>query len=114
MNSSTALTILLQNIRDINDLDKDENKWIMHSLYVGQASGKIAKQLGLDVDFATTIGYMHDIGRIINHANHPIEGYKYLDNLGYPEIGRYSITHSFVNNVINSTIGSGPDDESYE
>ncbi len=114
MNSSTALTILLQNIRDINDLDKDENKWIMHSLYVGQASGKIAKRLGLDVDYATTIGYMHDIGRIINHNNHPIEGYKYLDNLGYPEIGRYCLTHSFINNIIPNTIGTGPDDESYE
>ena len=114
MKSDEALTILLQNVRDINDLDKPENKWIMHSLYVGQAAGKIANRLNLNEDYARAIGYLHDIGRIINHANHTIEGYKYLDNLGYPEIGRYCLTHSFVNNIIPNTIGSGPSNDSYE
>ena len=114
MDSKVALTILLQNIRDLNELFNPENKWIMHSLYVGQAAGKIANELHLDVDYATTIGYMHDIGRLINHQYHTIEGYKYLDNLGYPDIARYCLTHSFVNNIIPNTIGSGPDDNSYE
>ena len=114
MKSDEALTILLQNIRNINDLDKPENKWIMHSLYVGQAAGRIAKQLGLDFDYATTIGYLHDIGRIIDHTNHTVEGYKYLDNLGYPEIARYCLTHSFVNNIIPNTIGRGPSNDNYE
>ena len=115
MDSKMALTILLQNIHDINDLDKPENKWIMHSLYVGQAAGKIAKVLGLNVDYATAIGYMHDIGRIISHSNHVIEGYKYLDNLGYPDVARYCLTHSFINNIIPNTAGGGPKDkESYD
>lgn len=115
MDSKMALTILLQNIKDINDLSKDENKWIMHSLYVGQAASRIAKQLNLDVDYAATIGYLHDIGRIIDHKNHVIEGYKYLDNLGYPDIARYALTHSFIDNKISNTAGGVPKDkESYD
>jgi len=115
MDSKMALTLLLQNVRELNDLDKPENKWIMHSLYVGQAAGRIARELHLDVDYATTIGYMHDIGRLINHKNHIIEGYKYLDNLGFTDIARYCLTHSFIDNIIYNTAGGGPKDkESYD
>ena len=114
MSEELALSILLQNIKEKNDLKKDENKWILHSIYTGIAAKRIAKSLNLSDDYASSIGYLHDIGRIINHNNHPIEGYLYLDNLGYPDIGRYSITHSFINNDINSTAGGGPKDkESY-
>lgn len=113
MNSSLALALLLQNT-DVSDLAKDENRWIMHSLYVGQAAGRIARQLKLDADYAETIGYLHDIGRMFDHRNHVIEGYKYLDNLGFPDIARYCITHSFIDNIIPNTAGGGPkDDESY-
>jgi len=115
MDSRLALTILLQNIHSLDELSKDENKWIMHSLYVGQAARRIAHKLGLNEDYASTIGYMHDIGRLINHKNHVIEGYKYLDNLGYPDVARYSLTHSFINNIIPNTAGGGPKDkESYD
>ncbi len=111
MDSETALAILLQNIKNNKDLGKPENRWILHSIYVGLAVRRIAHELNLDEDYALTIGYLHDIGRIINHNNHPIEGYLYLDNLGYPDIARYSITHSFINNVIFNTAGGGPKDK---
>ncbi len=110
MNSELALTILLQNIKNIKELNNEENKWILHSIYVGIASRRIAQELKLDEDYALTIGYMHDIGRIINHQNHPIEGFLYLNNLGYPDIARYSLTHSFIDNVITNTAGGGPKD----
>ena len=114
MDSKLALAILLQQLRNIKDLKKPENKWILHCLFVGQAAGRIARALNLNVDYARTIGYMHDIGRIIDHSNHTIEGYRYLDNLGYPEIGRYCLTHSFIDNIIPNTAGGGPKDkESY-
>ncbi len=111
MDSKKALEILLQNIKNINDLQKPENRWILHSIYVGLASRRIAQELKLDEDFALTIGYMHDIGRIINHFNHPIEGYLYLNNLGYSDVSRYSLTHSFIDNIITNTAGGGPKDE---
>ena len=115
MDSEKALSILLQNIRDFNDLSKPENKWILHSIYVGIAASRIAHELGVDEDFALTIGYMHDIGRMISHKNHVIVGYNYLNNLGYHNVARYCITHSFIDNIIFSTAGGGPkDSESYE
>lgn len=114
MDSKMALTILLQNIRSFADLEKYENRWIKHCLYVGQAAGRIARRLNLDSDYATAIGFMHDIGRLISHTNHVIEGYKYLNNLGYPDVARYCMTHSFVDNIIPNTAGGGPKDkESY-
>ena len=67
MDLEKALTILLQNIRNIRDLQKTENKWILHSIYVGLAARRIAEKLSIDDDYALTIGYMHDIGRIIRH-----------------------------------------------
>ena len=115
MDSILALSILLQNIKKNKDLQKDENKWILHSIYVGLAARRIAQALNLDEDYALTIGYMHDIGRIIKHENHPIEGFFYLNNLGYNNIARYSLTHSFIDNKISNTAGGGPKDrESYD
>ena len=114
MDSDKALDILLQNVTGVNDLANPNNRWILHCIYVGLAAKRIAHELNLDEDFALTIGLLHDIGRIIDHRNHPIEGYKYLCGLGYPEIARYCLTHSFVNNVIPNTIGGVPDKKSYE
>ena len=37
-------------------------RWINHSIYVGNVAGKIAKALNLDEDYAKTLGYIHDIG----------------------------------------------------
>ena len=109
-----ALDLLLQDIKDKKDLTKPENKWILHSIYVGLAARRIAHELNLNESFALTIGYLHDIGRRINHFNHPIEGYFYLKKLGYDDIARYSLTHSFLNNDITKTVGTGPKDkESY-
>lgn len=110
MDSKKALEILLYNIKKREDLQKSENKWILHSLFVGIAAGRIARELNCDEDFAITIGYLHDIGRSIKHIGHPVEEYLYLLNMGYPDIARYSITHSFINNQINNTAGGGPKD----
>ena len=110
MDSKKALDILLRNINSKEELGKKENRWILHSIYVGLAARRIAHELSLDEDFALTIGYLHDIGRSIDHFNHPIEGYLYLLNMGYPNIARYSITHSFIDNVVFNTAGGGPKD----
>ena len=115
MDSEKALTILLQNIHNRKDLSKYENRWILHSIYVGLAARRIAHEIGVDEDFALTIGYMHDIGRMISHENHVIEGYNYLNSLGFHNVSRYCITHSYIDNIIFSTAGGGPkDSDSYE
>ena len=95
---------------------KDE-KWIDHSICVGQAAGKIAEALNekghnLDVDKAITLGLVHDIGKMIGTSNgHVINGYNYIKEQGYDE-DYYNIclTHSYLNNDINCTAGGFPDD----
>jgi len=113
--SIDALNLLMQDIKTKEDLTKPENKWILHSIYVGLAARRIAAKLNLNEDFALSAGYLHDIGRRIDHNNHPIEGYFYLKNLEYDNIARYSLTHSFLNNDITKTVGTGPSDpDSYK
>lgn len=119
MDIEKALEILLQNIHGASDLEKPESRWILHCIHVGIAAGRIARELSLkhDLDineeYATAIGFLHDIGRMFDHNNHVIEGYNYLCKLGYPDVARYCLTHSFVDNIIPNTIGRGPDKESY-
>ena len=82
------------------DLEKPENKWIKHCIYVGTGAGRIADALELDSDYAQALGYIHDIGRKISHPNHTTAGYKYMINEGDSEEARSCLTHSFIDNNI--------------
>ena len=85
--------------------------WIYHSICVGNAAAKLAKELNLDEDLARTLGYIHDIGKIKDFSMHVMEGYKYLKDLGYDEeYYNICLTHSYLNNDINCTGGGYPDD----
>lgn len=60
--------------------------WIDHSICVGNAAGKIADALKLDADYAKTLGYIHDIGKKLDHTNdgvfpHAMKGYQYIKSL---------------------------------
>jgi len=85
-------------------------KWIEHSKRVGEAAGRIAKKLELDVDKAIALGYIHDIGkRFGESASHTIAGYEYLKNIGYEEYAPICLTHSYLYNDVNCTAGGLPD-----
>ncbi len=86
-------------------LEKPENRWVKHCLNVGEAAERIAKKLNLDSDFAKSAGYLHDVGRKFNHPQHVIYGYNYLSSIGYEELARYCLTHSFIDNDINLVAG---------
>ena len=81
--------------------------WIKHSICVGKSAGKIAEALKLNVDYAKTLGYIHDIGRKFKSKNdgvfsHAINGYDYIKSLGYEEeYAGICIKHSFLNNDID-------------
>ena len=99
---------LIENFRN-----KMENTgWIDHSICVGNSAGKIAESLGLDVDKAKTLGYIHDIGKGIGEfKEHVMNGYKYIKELGYDdEYANICLTHSYLNNDINCTAGGFPKD----
>lgn len=97
---------------------KTENDgWIEHSICVGDSAGRIAEALNkngydLDVDKAITLGFIHDIGKLVGPFHgHVINGYEYMKKQGYDEeYCNICLTHSYLNNDINCTAGGIPDD----
>ena len=89
-----------------------DDRWINHSICVGNTAGKIAEKLNLDVKYAKTLGYIHDIGRGIGDSkDHVMNGYYYLKELGYDdEYANICLTHSYLNNDIYCTAGGIPTD----
>ncbi|MDO4283145.1 MAG: HD domain-containing protein [Clostridia bacterium] len=88
----------------------ENDNWIYHSICVGNSAGKIAEALNLDVSKAKTLGYLHDIGKLVgNFQNHVMNGYYYLKELGYDdEICNICLTHSYLNNDCMCTAGGIP------
>lgn len=107
MTTKEAL-VLLEEVRK-----KVENDgWIRHSICVGNAASKIAKALNqkgfnLDIKKAKTLGYIHDIGKMIDGPeNHVINGYEYMKSKGYDdEYCNICMTHSYLNNDVFCTAG---------
>ena len=53
---------------DIDKRNKENDRWINHSICVGNTAGKIAKALNeqgiaVNIDKVITFGYVHDIGK---------------------------------------------------
>ncbi|MBP3597541.1 MAG: HDIG domain-containing protein [Clostridia bacterium] len=80
-------------------------RWEWHCLNVASISEKLAKQIGVDSEYAFIYGLVHDIGRKTNNGklnpkSHPVEGYKFLtegenSGKGYEKIAMSCITHTF-------------------
>ena len=89
-----------------------DDHWINHSICVGNSAGKIAEKLNLDVDYAKTLGYIHDIGKSVGEfKEHVMNGYKYIKELGYDdEYANICLTHSYLNNDVYCTAGGIPRD----
>lgn len=89
----------------------ENQRWINHSVCVGETAGKIATALykndiNVDVDKTIALGYIHDIGKNFNEHGgvfpHAINGYNYIKELGYDEdYAGICIKHSFLNNDID-------------
>lgn len=90
----------------------ESDGWINHSICVGSSASKIADALNLDTEFAKTLGYIHDIGKLVGEfSSHVMNGYNYLKTLGYDdEYCNICLTHSYLNNDIYCTAGGIPSD----
>ena len=101
----------LQMLEEAREKAKDDH-WIEHSICVGNSAGKIAESLGLDIDYAKTLGYIHDIGKAVGEfKGHVMNGYNYIKQLGYDdEYANICLTHSYLNNDVNCTAGGIPVD----
>jgi len=77
-------------------------RWVEHSKKVAEIAERLAEKLNVDKDKAYIFGLLHDIGRRegVTGTRHILDGYNYLQSVGYTEASRYCLTHSyFVKNV---------------
>jgi HD superfamily phosphodiesterase len=82
--------------------------WGNHFRVAAHCAGKIAMACGdMDADKAYVLGLLHDIGRKfgVRHLGHVSDGYSYMMTLGYDEVARVCLTHSFNNQMIDEYIG---------
>lgn len=100
--------INLRNGSNCPFVDNQEYTFRKHCHGVAFAAEKIAAAAGLDKNKAYVFGLLHDAGRILdektNNVYHFYTGYKYLNKLGYPEIARISLTHSFYGKIIDESL----------
>lgn len=86
-----------------DSLKLNPGKWGKHSYNVAGSAEQIAKKIGyLNSDKAYIFGLLHDIGRRygVSHIKHVYDGMLYMEDLGYPDIARICLTHSFpVKNI---------------
>lgn len=110
LDSKTALKML----EEAKGKSPDDG-WIYHSICVGNTAGKIADALNLDADKAKTLGFIHDLGKLVGDFRlHVTNGYFYLKDLGYDEeYANICLTHSFLNNDIKCVAERLPDVDSF-
>lgn len=71
--------------------------WTAHSLNVAAAAEAISRACGMDADKAYVCGLLHDIGRRegIHGMRHAVDGYNFAMSMGWDEVARICLTHSF-------------------
>lgn len=83
--------------------------WGDHSRVTAHCAEKIASACpGIDSEKAYILGLLHDIGRNfgIKHLGHVYDGWKYMLRLGYDEVARICLTHSFCEGNLECYIGN--------
>ncbi len=83
---------ILEEAQNMND-----GAWVKHSYNVACLAEKIADKMGLDSEKAYILGLLHDIGRRNGNmeARHALEGYCFLNDIGFEEGARICLTHTF-------------------
>lgn len=82
--------------------------WGNHSRVAAHCAERIAQECSdLDADKAYICGLLHDIGRKfgVRHLGHVSDGYSYMMSLGYDEVAKICLTHSFNNQTLDQYIG---------
>ena len=72
--------------------------WVRHSEYVANCAESIANVCNdLDGEKAYVLGLLHDVGRRagICQLMHVYYGWKYMLELGYPDVAKVCLSHSY-------------------
>lgn len=83
--------------------------WGNHCRVAAHCAESIAKRCkGMDAEKAYIVGLLHDIGRKYGarHLGHVSDGYSYMMSLGYDEVARVCLTHSFSDGTTKYYIGN--------
>lgn len=83
--------------------------WGDHSREAAECARKIAQKCeGMDPQAAYILGLLHDIGRLfgVSHFGHISDGYRYMRELGYDDVARICLTHSFQYQDIEAYSGN--------
>ena len=83
--------------------------WGNHCRVAAHCAESIAKRCkGMDAEKAYIVGLLHDIGRKYGarHMGHVSDGYSYMMSLGYDEVARICLTHSFTDGTTKYYIGN--------
>lgn len=80
--------------------EQADKEYIFHTQGVADFSERLARQMGLNPDKAYVLGLLHDYGKRKNEKQedcfHGIIGYKDMLNLGYSDVAKICLTHTFV------------------
>ena len=91
----------LTGILSASPSEKIPQEYISHSTGVALAALKIAEKAGMNKDKAYVLGLLHDYGKIQNEKQsgiaHFIVGYEKMMSLGYTDVARICLSHSFPN-----------------
>ena len=89
-------------------LPHNPGPWGNHSRTAAHCAEKIAAASGLDPDKAYVLGLLHDIGRRYGkrHLGHVSDGYSYMMSLGYDEVARVCLSHSFNDQSLADYVGN--------
>lgn len=82
--------------------------WGNHSRVAAKCAEAIAAACGdMDPEKAYVSGLLHDIGRRfgVKHLCHVYDGYVYMQELGYAQVARICLTHSFATQRLEDYIG---------
>ena len=81
--------------------------WIKHSRTAAHCAEKIALYSGMNTDKAYVLGLLHDIGRKfgVTYLKHVSDGYSCMMSLGYDDVARICLTHSFNENRLEAYVG---------
>lgn len=82
--------------------------WGNHSRVAAHCAERIAAECDdLDSNKAYILGLLHDIGRKfgVRHLGHVSDGYSYMMSLGYDEVAKICLTHSFNSQTTDEYIG---------
>lgn len=83
--------------------------WGNHSRVTAKCAEKIAALCeDMDAKKAYILGLLHDIGRKfgVKHMGHIYDGYHYMLDLGYDEVAKICLTHSFCIQNVQDYIGN--------